>query len=122
MRYWGPDPAGNQIHVDAPTLADFQAETAWTLNAWPVSPTPDITLAGTFTQSAPLTGNIISGACPQSWLDVLFWLGVARVIDGNDATRLYHGSCRRRFPSAMREAAAAAVRAWVPASSAATAA
>ena len=53
VRYWGPDPAGNQIRVDAPTLADFQAETAWTLNAWPVSPTPDITLAGTFTQSAP---------------------------------------------------------------------
>ena len=98
VRYWGPDAAGNQIRVDAPTLADFQAETAWTLTAWPVSPTPDITLAGTFTQNSPLTGNIVGGACPQSWLDLLFWLGIARVIDGNDSTRLYYALMPTAIP------------------------
>lgn len=90
VRYWGPDASGDQVRLAEPSLADFQAEAAWTCNAWPVSPTPDITLAGTFTWSNPLTGNINAGACPQSWNDLLFWLGIARMLDGNLTDRLYY--------------------------------
>ncbi len=90
VQYWGPDASGNQVQLAAPTLADFQAAAAWTLQAWPVSRTADIGLAGTFTWSNPLTGNISQGACPTSWNNLLFWLRVAKIIDGNRADRLYY--------------------------------
>ena len=99
VRYWGPDAAGNQIQLAAPTLADFQAAAVWTLQAWPVSKTPDIGLAGTFTWSQPLTGNINAGSCPTSWNNLLFWLGVARVIDGNRPNHLYYALMPRGIPT-----------------------
>jgi len=91
MQYIGPDANGNQLNLPAPTLADFQATAATTLRMYPVSQTPDISLAGTFTQSAPLLGAIVNGQCPQSWIDLLFWLSMARVIDGNRSDSLYYG-------------------------------
>ena len=83
VRYAGPDASGNQLDLPAPALADFQATAATTLRMYPVSQTPDISLAGTFTWSEPLLGDIVNGQCPQSWNDLLFWLSIARVIDGN---------------------------------------
>jgi hypothetical protein len=96
VRYWGPDAAGNQVQLAEPTLADFQTTASLTLRMWPVSQTPDISLAGTFTQNAPLTGAITVDAttgqaqCPQSWDNLLFWLNIAKMIDGNRADRLYY--------------------------------
>lgn len=91
VRYLGPDANGNQIDLPAPTLADFQATAATTLRMYPVSQTPDISLAGTFTWSQPLLGAIVNGQCPQSWNNLLFWLGIARVVDGNRSDSLYYG-------------------------------
>lgn len=96
IRYWGPNVAGDQVQLAEPTLADFQTTAALTLQMWPVSQTPDISLAGTFTQSAPLTGAITvnqatgQAECPRSWDNLLFWLNIAKIIDGNRADRLYY--------------------------------
>ncbi|WP_404389845.1 hypothetical protein [Humibacillus xanthopallidus] len=90
VRYWGPDPAGNPTRLAAPTQADFERECAWICNAWPVSPRPDVTLAGTFTWSNPLTGNMAGGDCPDSWSDLLFWLAIARYLDGDLDDRFYY--------------------------------
>lgn len=91
VRYVGPDASGNPLDLPAPTLADFQATAATTLRMYPVSQTPDISLAGTFTWSQPLLGAIVNGQCPQSWNNLLFWLGIARVVDGNRSDSLYYG-------------------------------
>lgn len=90
VQYWGPDAAGNQVKLAAPSLADFVSECAWTCNTWPVSPRPDVTLAGTFTWNNPLTGNMANGSCPTSWNDLLFWLKVARVLDGDRPNHFYY--------------------------------
>jgi hypothetical protein len=96
VRYWGPDAAGNQVQLAEPTLADFQTTASLTLRMWPVSQTPDISLAGTFTQNEPLTGAITvdsatgQAQCPRSWDHLLFWLNFAKIIDGNRADRLYY--------------------------------
>lgn len=90
VRYWGPDAAGNQVQLPAPTLGDFQRTAASTLQMWPVSQTPAVELAGTFTQGEPLTGAIVNGQCPSSWNNLLLWLGVAKVLDGNRTDRLYY--------------------------------
>ena len=90
VRYWGADAAGNQVQLAAPTQADFVSECAWTCNIYPVSPRPDVTLAGTFTWNNPLTGNMANGSCPTSWNDLLFWLKIARVLDGDLPDRFYY--------------------------------
>ena len=90
VQYWGPDAAGKQVQLAAPSLGDFQRTAATTLKMWPVSQTPDIGLAGTFTFSEPLTGAIVAGRCPTSWNNLLFWLGIARILDGNRGDRLYY--------------------------------
>ena len=94
IRYLGPDSAGNQIDLAAPTLSDFQATATLALTMFPVSHVPEITLAGTFTLSNPLIGNITTGSgsaqCPTSWQNLLFWLGIAKTIDGNRPDCLYY--------------------------------
>jgi len=99
IRYEGPDASGNQISLAAPTLADFQATAGTTLSMFPVSQTPDIGLAGVFTWSEPLLGAIVNGQCPTSWNNLLFWLGVARVIDGNRTNQLYYGLFNANLPT-----------------------
>jgi hypothetical protein len=104
VRYWGPDAAGNPVQLAAPTLADFQTAASLTLRMWPVARTPDIGLAGIFTQSAPLTGAITvdpktnQSQCPQSWNNLLFWLNIAKVVDGNRADRLYYALLPAAIP------------------------
>jgi hypothetical protein len=88
-QYWGPDAGGNQLKLAAPTLADFQRTAAVALRMYPVSQTPDISLAGITTIGEALTGNIANGACPTSWIDLLQWLAAAKFYDGNRTDRLY---------------------------------
>ena len=99
MRYMGPDARGNQISLPAPTLANFQSTAGTTLRMYPVSQTADISLAGTFTWSEPLLGAIVNGQCPQSWNNLLFWLSIARVVDGNRTDALYYGLFPRGIPT-----------------------
>jgi hypothetical protein len=91
IRYVGEDAAAKQIDLPAPTLANFQTTAATSLRMFPVSQTPDISLAGTFTWDTPLLGDIVNGACPQSWNNLLFWLSFARIVDGNRGDSLYYG-------------------------------
>jgi hypothetical protein len=98
VQYWGPDNAGNQVKLAAPTQADFVSGCAWTCNAWPVSPRPDVTLAGTFTWQNPLTGNMANGSCPTSWNDLLYWLKVARTLDGNLPDHFYYAMLPKGVP------------------------
>lgn len=98
VQYWGPDNAGNQVKLNAPTLADFQTTSATTVSMYPVSQTPDISLTGTFTWSTPLSGNMANGSCPQSWQNILFWLGIAKAVDGNRTDRLYYALLPNGIP------------------------
>lgn len=91
VRYAGPDANGNPLDLPAPTLANFQTTAATALRMYPVSQTADISLAGVFTWNEPLLGDIVNGECPRSWNDLLFWLSIARVIDGNRGDVLYYG-------------------------------
>ena len=90
VQYLGPDAAGNQVRLPPTTLADFQATVGTALRMYPVSQTPEISLAGAMTWSEPLNGPIIGGQCPVAWIDLLFWVSLARVVDGNRADALYY--------------------------------
>ena len=98
VQYLGPDAAGNQVRLSAPAVADFQRTLATTLLMFPVSQTPEISLAGTFTFSEPLTGAISNGACPTSWNNLLFWLGIAKAVDGNRSNMVYYGLLPNGIP------------------------
>jgi hypothetical protein len=102
VRYWGPDAAGNPTRLPEPTLADFQSAAALSMLMFPVAQTPDIGLAGIFTLSYPLTGNITTdgttSACPTSWNDLLAGLGVAKFFDGNRSDRLYYALLPAAIP------------------------
>lgn len=90
VRYWGPDTAGNPVQLGPTTITDFQKAAATSLSLFPVAQTPDISLAGIFTWDKPLTGNMSKGVCPESWINILFWLNIAKIIDGNKTDRLYY--------------------------------
>ncbi len=90
VQFIGPDANNNQLRLTAPTLADFQSTAATTLRMFPVSQTPRISLAGLMTWSEPLLGEIVGGACPQPWNNILFWLSLIRVADGNRSDSLYY--------------------------------
>ena len=90
VQFIGPDANNRQLRLPATTLANFQATVATTLRLFPVSQTPDISLAGLMTWSEPLLGDIVNGACPQPWNDLLFWLSLIRIADGNRADALYY--------------------------------
>ena len=97
IRFIGPDANGNPLNLPAPTLADFQSTAATTLRMYPVSQTPDISLCSLFTWSEPLLGAIVGGQCPQSWKDLLYWLSLVHIADGNRSDSLYYGL----FPAAL---------------------
>ncbi len=98
VRYLGPDASGSLIDLSAPRLADFQSTLATTLQMFPVSQTPEISLAGVFTFSEPLTGAIANGNCPSSWNNLLFWLGIAKAVDGNRSNMVYYGLLPNGIP------------------------
>jgi hypothetical protein len=98
VQYWGPDATGTQVKLAAPTMGDFQRTLATTLLMFPVSQTAEISLAGTFTFSEPLTGAIANGACPTSWNNLLFWLAIAKAFDGNKSNAVYYGLLPNGIP------------------------
>ena len=98
VQYFGPDASGTAVRLPAPTMAEFQKTAVTTLRMYPVSQTPQISLAGTMTFSEPLTGAIVGGQCPQSWIDILFWLSLARIVDGNRTDSLYYALLPKGIP------------------------
>jgi len=91
IRYWGKDAAGNDVQLPEPGLAQFQTSLAWACLTYPVSATPSVTLAGTFTWSEALTGTATNGGCSTGWNDLNFWLGIAKLADGNRPGLVYLG-------------------------------
>ncbi len=102
VRYEGDDGTGKRIKLSAPTLSDFQTTAAWAVSLFPVSQIPDISLAGIFTWTAPLSGNITtsggSASCPRSWENLLYWLRIAKLLDGNRDNHLYYALLPNGIP------------------------
>ncbi len=99
VQYSGDDGAGNLLSLPAPTLAEFQRTVATTLKLYPVSQTPDISLAAMTTIGTPLLGAIANGACPASWGELLTWLSIAKYFDGNRTDRLYFALLPNGIPT-----------------------
>ena len=83
---------------------------------YPVSQTPEISLAGTLTWSEPLLGDIVNGQCPQSWNDLLFWLSIAAssmatVAMGNWTSECFRLEFRSAAPPDVVEAVRMSARA-----------
>jgi hypothetical protein len=73
IAYNGPDNAGTAtLNLPAPTLAQCQAETTWAMTTYPVSGTPNVRLAGTFTTNTPLNDpRSCPGCCSPNWQPLL---------------------------------------------------
>jgi hypothetical protein len=92
IRYWGPDPAGNQVQLGPTTLADFVSTATWSMLTYPVENVPRVSLAGIFTWSETLAGPPDGdGGCSTGWYDLTFWLSVAKALDGNLPDVIYYG-------------------------------
>lgn len=92
IRYWGPDAAGNQVQLGPTTAAEFASTATWSMLTYPVENVPNISLAGIFTWSEALTGPATTdGGCSISWFDLLFWLKIAKALDGNKPNLIYYG-------------------------------
>jgi hypothetical protein len=71
--YNGPDASGTgTLNLPAPTLAQCQAETSWAMTTYPLSGTPNVRLAGTFTTNTPLNDpRSCPGCCSPNWQPLL---------------------------------------------------
>jgi hypothetical protein len=92
IQYWGPDAAGNQEQIGPTTAAEFAGTATWSMLTYPVENVPSISLAGIFTWSEALTGAATAtGGCSTGWNDLLFWLQIAKVLDGSKPGVIYYG-------------------------------
>lgn len=92
IRYWGPDASGKQVQLGPTTAAEFAGTATWPMLTYPVENVPSISLAGIFTWSEPLSGPAAAaGGCSTGWNDLLFWLQLAKAIDGNKPGVIYYG-------------------------------
>lgn len=99
IRYWGADAAGNQVQLGPTTAADFATTATWSMLTYPVESTPSITLAGVFTWSETLAGAAtVPGGCSTGWYDLLFWLNLAKTLDGNKPGVIYYGLLPKGTP------------------------
>ena len=93
VSYNGPNASGTgTLSLTAPDLADAQATAAWSLLAYPVQSTPDITLTSAVNMTFPLTGSPANpGGCAQSWIDLNVLVSQAKTADGNQPNTFYYG-------------------------------
>ena len=92
IRYWGTDAAGNQVQLGPTTAADLVNTTTWSMLTYPVEAVPSISLAGIFTWSESLAGAAgVPGGCSTGWNDLLYWLSIAKTLDGNKPGVIYYG-------------------------------
>lgn len=99
IRYWGADAAGNQVQLGPTTAADFASTATWSLLTYPVESPPSISLAGIFTWSESLAGAAtVPGGCSTGWYDLLYWLNLAKTLDGNKPGVIYYGLLPKGTP------------------------
>ena len=100
--YDGPDSlaagAANLV-LAAPTLADLQATSAWTLLTFPVQTAATYGNAGTITWDQPLTdAPTHPGGCTPNWVALNTAVQAQQVADGNDPDVLYYGLLAAGIP------------------------
>lgn len=93
--YNGPSslaPNAPNLTLPAPTLADLQTTSAWTLLTFPVRSFATYRVAGTVTWNLPLTdAPSCSGCCTPNWVALNAAVQAVRVADGNRTDVLYYG-------------------------------
>lgn len=101
--YNGPDNAGTgTLNLPAPTLAQCQAETSWAMTTYPVSGTPNVRLAGTFTTTTPLNDpRSCPGCCSPNWGPLLTQVALFVALDqaaNPGTTWVYYGIVNGGIP------------------------
>lgn len=94
--YNGPPAAGTgpNLNLPAPNLAVCTAETNWAMAAFPLSGTPTVRIAGTFTSNLPLNDpRTAPGACSANWGPTLAAVATAIAADTGAGTTqwVYYG-------------------------------
>lgn len=102
IAYNGPDNAGTgTLNLPAPTLAQCQAETSWAMTTYPLSGTPNVRLAGTFTTATPLNDpRSCPGCCSPNWQPLLAQVAALVALDqaANPGTWVYYGIVAAGIP------------------------
>lgn len=93
--YNGPTstaPGAPNLTLAAPTLANLQTTSGWTLLTFPVQSAATYRSAGTVTWNLPLTdAPSCSGCCTPNWVALNAAVQAQRVADGNRTDVLYYG-------------------------------
>jgi hypothetical protein len=100
--YNGPSstaPNAPNLTLAAPTVADLQTTSAWTLLTFPVRSAATYRSAGTVTWSLPLTdAPSCSGCCTPNWVALNTAVQAQRTADGNRTDVLYYGLMANGIP------------------------
>jgi hypothetical protein len=100
--YNGPTstaPGAPNLTLAAPTLADMQTTSAWTLMTFPVQSSATYRTAGTVTWNLPLTDPpSCPGCCSPNWVALNTAVQAVRVADGNRTDVLYYGLMANGIP------------------------
>jgi hypothetical protein len=100
--YNGPTstaPGAPNVTLAAPTLADLQTTSAWTLLTFPVQSLATYRTAGTVTWNLPLTDPpSCPGCCSPNWVALNTAVQAVRIADGNRTDVLYYGLMAAGIP------------------------
>ena len=100
--YNGPTstaPGAPNLTLAAPTLADLQTTSAWTLLTFPVRSAATYRTAGTVTWNRPLTDPpSCPGCCSPNWVALNTAVQAVRIADGNRTDVLYYGLMANGIP------------------------
>ena len=92
-------PGAPNLNLPAPTLADLQATSAWTLLTFPVRSFATYRMAGTVTWNVPLTdAPSCQGCCTPNWVALNTAVQQVRIADGNQTNVLYYGLMASGIP------------------------
>lgn len=100
--YNGPTstaPGAPNVTLAAPTLANLQTTSAWTLLTFPVRSAATYRTAGTVTWTQPLTdAPSCPGCCTPNWVALNNAVQAQRTADGNRTDVLYYGLMAAGIP------------------------
>ncbi|MDQ3669004.1 MAG: hypothetical protein M3377_01795 [Actinomycetota bacterium] len=100
--YNGPTstaPGAPTLTLAAPTLANLQTTSAWTLLTFPVQSVATYRTAGTVTWNLPLTDPpSCPGCCSPNWVALNTAVQSVRIADGNRTDVLYYGLMANGIP------------------------
>jgi hypothetical protein len=99
--YIGPDPddPGGTLTIPPPGIEYLQGVAGEALRMMPVQSEGVFEFASTLTRSTPLTGGLVDGGCPTSWVELNAAIAAAKVADGNHPGFIYYGLLAGGFPN-----------------------